>query len=345
MTTYNLSAAETLSATSLIGVGVNGHYAIQFAETLDADDAPNGIVQIHGTVAETGSATDYASEGTNGTFQLAVSEKGRASDSDKVNPHTFETLSAQSHQSNYVGTPGHLNLTVTENGSASDIDIDPETFSSVGLNFWGYKWAYDEGITSLAVYCAGLDCGDHGVDSQGKVFVPWQSDADGLFTPGYLMNMSSNLSGDVIDNYGATAVNIDLTDNSGNATRVIVDLATGVPYSSQMQLVRPNTPDLTHNQFGPSLAEIRRIHQFGLQLVNAQGLSAGTDPAALRPIAFIDPRENKYPVSRLFSGIYWNQADADYNFDNMLMVEVHRPWPCTIAAIAGFFKTFDRSGQ
>lgn len=210
---------------------------------------------------------------------------------------------------------------------------------STGLYFWGYQWAYNAAISTLAVFCAGLDCGDHAINAAGYVFVPWESDPDGLFTKDYLINLSNNPPQ---GGFGASACNIDLTNDDASITRVVVDLAVGVPYTSEVQLLRPNTPELSHSQYGPSLAETRRVHQYGVYLANAQGLTIGTTTDSQRPMLFKDAQGNKYPNSTLFTGVHWSPLDDEYSFDGMLMVQMFRPQPATVGALIGFMKTFDR---
>jgi hypothetical protein len=99
---------------------------------------------------------------------------------------------------------------------------------------------------------------------------------------------------------GSTA-NIDLTDNTGRVHRVIVDLAIGLCYTSRLQQLRPNSAEMSHSAFGPSLAETRRVHQYGAHLVNTQGISTGTSTDNLRSAVFRYPNRDKYLDSTLFS--------------------------------------------
>ena len=210
---------------------------------------------------------------------------------------------------------------------------------SDGIYFWGFNWAVNAGIPLLAVWCAGLDTGNHVVNPDGYVFVPWQSDPDGLFTKDYLVDLSHNPPE---GGFGASAVNIDLSNDDMTTTRVVVDCAVGLSYTSQVQVLPPDSPEESNSQYGPSLAETRRLHRYGVLLANAQGLSIGTTTDDLRPVVFLDPRGDKYPVSRLFTGVFSEVLDCDYSFDGMMLIEMTRPYPATVPALIGFMKTFDR---
>ena len=207
---------------------------------------------------------------------------------------------------------------------------------SDGIYFWNYSYLAGQ---TLSVWCAGLDCGDHAVNDDGSVFVPWQSDPDALFTKDYLIALSNDPPN---GGFGASACNIDLSNEDDTTTRVTVDLAIGLPYTSEVQVLRPNDPSETNSEYGPSLAETRRLHDYGMLVANTQSLSIGTTEDNLRPIVFTDDAGDKYPDSSLFTGVYAGLLDCDYDFDGMMLVQMYRPYPATISALIGFIKTYDR---
>jgi hypothetical protein len=210
--------------------------------------------------------------------------------------------------------------------------------SSTGIYFWNYQYLYGKADT-LACWVAGLYCGQQPIDPSGYVFVPWQSDPDKKFTADYLINVSNNPP---VGGFGASACNIDITNQDGSLGRVIVDVAIGVSYTSKVQLLRPNVPDQTNSQYGPSLGETRRLHQYGVLLAQSRGISIGTTPDNVRPMEFTDPDGADLPNSELFSGVHWGFLDCDYDYDGMMYLEMIAPYPATIASLAGFIKTFAR---
>lgn len=241
------------------------------------------------------------------------------------------------------------------------------TYAAPGLYFWGYQYWHGR-VAELAVWCAGLDCGDHAINADGSVYVPFGSDPDGLFTPEYLIEVSNNPPP---QGFGPSACNIDLTDTpdteefvlredgshllredgsrilrEGSSmptiTRIIVDAAVGILYTSTLQLLRPNSVEFTHSQYGPSLAETRRLHQYGARLVNTQGISVGVNNRTLRPAEFAQPDGDKYLMSQLYNNTHWAMIDDNYNFDGMIMVSVERPYPTTVVSLTGFMKTYAR---
>lgn len=212
-------------------------------------------------------------------------------------------------------------------------------YSAPGLYFWGYGYWYGV-VDTLACWIAGLDCGDQPINADGSVYVPYQSDPDQLLTADYLVNVSNNPPE---NGFGTSACSIDLTQDGGAITRIVASCAIGIPYASTLQLVRPNSVEMTHSQYGPSLAETRRIHQYGIRVVNTQGLSVGVAQDTLLPVTFTQPNGNKYQVSQLFTGTHWDAVEDDYGFDSMLMVQVTRPYPMTVVSLAGFIETNDRA--
>lgn len=341
----HLSVSETMNAVSTATESTDDVFSLRVREILSGIDAVTTDNRFFANVIEHAGpmiTTNFAS--VNGTFNVSVRERGSgmftaARSTIKATLAVTETMTAEAF-ANQSLIPGVWDVRARDVLSVEDHPVDPETFASTGIYFWGYQWAYGV-FDQLAVWCGGLDCGDHPVRADGSVFVPWQSDPDLRFTPAYLIDVSNRLSGDVSRYFGATACNIDLTTNTG-MIRITVDLAIGLPYKSRLQTLRPNSVDLTHSPYGPSLAETRRLHQYGAQLANSQGLSIGTQEANLRPMIFTNARGDKYPISDLFTGVFWNLIDDDYDFDGMMLVEMFRPYPATIAALIGFMKTMDR---
>jgi hypothetical protein len=209
-----------------------------------------------------------------------------------------------------------------------------------GLFFWNYIAWYGK-VDKLACWIAGLDCGDWPINPDGSVFVPWQSDPDKLFTRDWLQNVSDNPPE---GGFGASACTIDLGNPDGTITRVIVDTAIGIPYCSQAQILRPHALEW-HGTFPTSTASTRRIHQYGLQVTNTQGLQVGTTVDKLEPAVFRQKGGNKYPMSTLYTGIHWDLLEDDYGYDSMFIVEVCRPYPAKIDALNVFFRVQKRDGE
>lgn len=344
------SVVEALNIAEVITEGTDSVFRRSINEILDVVDHIHVSFRLR--VDEFLNPVTLHSAGLNHIYNLSIQERFGGS----ITTQTLwlkaigivrEVLSAADHASAQIGVPGIWDLTVEEILHVRDIAIDPETFVNPGLYFWGYHWAYGK-YPLLTVYCAGLDCGDHPVRPDGSVFVPWGSDPDNLFYPSWLFQTALDSAPPIPipdpfrREYGATACNVDITANDGKLLRITIPLAIGLPYHSRVQTLRPNTPELSHSPYGPSLAETRRLHQFGIHLSTAQGVSVGTNVNNLRRIDFRDPRGNKYPKARFFTGIHHDLIDDDYSFDGMLMAEIFRPYPTTISAIIGFSKTFDR---
>lgn len=341
---------EVLNILAHATAAVNGAWALRVHEINPITQVANGHSVIHASVVEDNPIHAYPTESTGGVHNVTARAFADADDtaSSHMLTHSIvhETLSVLDSNGVQIGTPGTWNLSVVEHANITVSATDPLTFTSTGLRFWGYRYAYQRVPGNvLSVWCAGLDCGDHAIDASGFVFVPWESDPDGLFTPAWLFQLH-NSPPDPLDalthGFGASACNIDLTDNNGDMHRLIVDLAIGLCYRSEVQVLRPNSVDANHSQFGPSLAETRRLHQYGAHFVNAQGVEVGTTDGNLQPATFREKNGAKYPAHKLFTGVHWGHTDDDYSYDGMLMMQMFRPYPATIAAMIGFMKTMDR---
>jgi hypothetical protein len=124
--------------------------------------------------------------------------------------------------------------------------------------------------------------------------------------------------------------------------RDTIPAVVGFTYTTQGQLLRPAAREDTGSANGPGFGKTKRNHMFAVQLQDSQGVSFGTDFTKLHTAAFKTKGGTAYTPAQLFSGIYWNTIDSDYNFDSQLCWQVTRPYPCTVTALGGFINTQDR---
>lgn len=200
--------------------------------------------------------------------------------------------------------------------------------STVTLTFYGLWHLNGKTVT---VWCGGIDCGDFTV-ANGAVALPIDYDIAALFTSDYLASISSTTA------YGAMSVSIDRT-----GTRYTVPAVVGFTYTSQGQLLRPDTIDEVRSPTGPGLAKPRRNHQFGALLSGTQGISFGTDFSKLRAAQLKSPGGTvALTALQLYSGVYWDTLADDYSLDGMLCWQVSRPYPAAVVSMTGFMNTQDR---
>lgn len=180
---------------------------------------------------------------------------------------------------------------------------------------------------TVQVFAAGLDCGDQGdldpaisdyVVSNGSVFVPFGDGVSagagaGLFTSDYF---------DALD-----------------LTQVVI----GFTYNSDGQMVRLIAQADTGARNGPALGAPSRTHRASIKLVNAKGLSIGGTFDALYPCLFKMNGASATDLDALstFSGIFYDQVDSDFSYEDSLCWRVSRPFPCTITAAAQNLRTED----
>lgn len=192
------------------------------------------------------------------------------------------------------------------------------------LTFYGLWHLNGKTVT---VWCGGIDVGDFAV-ANGAVTVPIDSDVAGLFTSAYLTSISSTTA------YGAKATLID-----GPYGRLTVPTVVGFTYTSQGQMVRP---DWQEGSLGTSQAKPGRIHQLGGLLSGCQGISFGTDFTRLHSANFKTANGRALTALQLFTGVYWETVDDDWNFDSMLCWQISRPYPAALASISGFIQMTQR---
>lgn len=131
-------------------------------------------------------------------------------------------------------------------------------------------------------------------------------------------------------------------DPPANDAFLGIPVALGFTYTSQGQILRPIIPQESGAANGPALAKTRRSHMAGVLMHKTQGITFGTVFSKLRPGQFRSPGGTPFPLTTLWSGIYWNTLEDDYSFDSMICWEITRPYPATVLTIGAFVETQDR---
>lgn len=133
------------------------------------------------------------------------------------------------------------------------------------------------------------------------------------------------------------------TETAPTATTQVVPAVVGVTYTSQGQILRAANAQEAGAANGPAQGKTRRTHHVTALLEGTQGISFGVDFTHLFPAPLLSYINGPpIPVTELYSGVFWDAIDADYDFDNMLCWQVIRPYPATVVNIGGFLQTQDR---
>jgi len=183
---------------------------------------------------------------------------------------------------------------------------------------------------TVAVWAAGLYCGGvFTVQPGGYVDVPYGS-AGGLYT-------AACVDGVINNGY------------DGQTNLVVLDGVTAMPcivgfnYTSQGQIVRPAAPQESGAQNGPAQGKNRRVHQISAILQDTQAISFGTTPTNLLEATLAAfPSASPFPVTKLFSGVYWQPISDLYSYDGMVMWQISTPYPATVVNVGVFLETNDR---
>ncbi len=178
-------------------------------------------------------------------------------------------------------------------------------------------------------------------DRDGQIFF------EGGYTSGggapAALNSSPNVTNEWcrlgIDNWG-------LTTYATVGTVPEVPMAIGYTYTSQGQRLRPVEPAESGARNGPGFAKTRRNQKAAMMLVNATGISIGTqfvDLGKMRTVELRSDRVNLNPIYQLFSGVVRIDSglDDDNSFDGMIAWQITRPWPCIVTAVGGFLHCQD----
>lgn len=178
---------------------------------------------------------------------------------------------------------------------------------------------------TVQVFAAGVDCGQGEINTTPVDFLV----ANGSITVPYGDSISAGPGGGLF------------TSTLAAAAIAAGQLVVGCTYNSDGQIVRPALPAESGARQGPALGKTRRTHKYAIQVVKAAGLSIGTTFAKLYPIPFKDAAGVRPAVNAAFSGVYKDTLTDDYSLDSMLAWRTSRPFPTTIAALAGMLQTQD----
>lgn len=206
------------------------------------------------------------------------------------------------------------------------------TTDDTSIVFYGY-W-HLSGLT-VAVSILGLDCGDYTVAADGSVTVPYASDAGALLTPAYILANSNSIA----------AVEQNCTFSiivSGAAHTVTVPVVIGLTYTTQGQLLRPDSASDIKSALGPGLGKTRRSHMYAALVQDAVKISFGTDFSNLEAALFSVDGETVNAENVPFSGVVVGQLDDDYSFEGQLAWQVIRPYACTVMSVSVFLDVSER---
>jgi len=178
---------------------------------------------------------------------------------------------------------------------------------------------------SMTVFAAGMDCGEITISATGSIDIPL--DVAGSLTTDRFNTVSANTG--TFNGLDVTVANMDQH----------LPIVVGYNYTSKGQITRPVMASESGSRIGPSLGAKTRTHQIGVLLYQTQGISFGTNFTNLRPARFLTDGGTAYPITTLFSGVYWDNLDDTYSYDSMPCWQISRPYPATVLAINGYLET------
>ncbi len=186
---------------------------------------------------------------------------------------------------------------------------------------------------AVDVCIAGLDCGTITANQDGSIFVPFGADPDGLFTAGYLNQVSNPNS------TNPALATFSITNGASDTLTVSVPVLVGYSYRSVGWCLRPTTEGQVKSPMGGATGKRRRMERAGLELINAQGLAIGNKIGNTDTVQFKDAGLNTTTKDVLFSGVMQLTVRDSNSYDGQLYWEITRPYPCTITAVTTFLET------
>ena len=134
--------------------------------------------------------------------------------------------------------------------------------------------------------------------------------------------------------------------NTTESQEATIPVVIGFTYTSQGSTLRDIAPDATGARNGPALGKTRRNHRFSVLVANTQGISFGCAlDQTLHKAKFLS-RSGKgvtpLLANQLYSGVYSDTIEGDYNYDDTPSWQITRPYPAAVASVQGFLSTQDR---
>ena len=194
---------------------------------------------------------------------------------------------------------------------------------------------------TVTAWLGGLDCGDYTV-ANGSITVPFgdgEPNGQGSFPASSGANRGDQ---------GLFTQNFVTTGITANGTVIFtgaIPMLVGNTYTSTGIILRANTPPEAGTRSGPAFGKKRRVEWMMAQFEGSQGVSWGVQmqdgTQNLWPVLFENPDGTYLTVDQQFTGIVRDNVQADYDFDNLLMWQVTRPYICNVQTIGGALETQD----
>lgn len=188
---------------------------------------------------------------------------------------------------------------------------------------------------NVDVWLGALDCGTLTVSASGTVSVPYGSDTGGLLTRAYLTALN-----------GQGAPYQAAFDLGSGPTRVTVPCVIGFSYMSQGLTLRAIGENATKTPTGEALGMTIRGHMYAAYLTNTvgQGIVFGGDAMSFFAVKLTSSLRSPtlLTTAQMFTGVWQETLDDDYDFDGQLIWQITRPYPATIGAVTLFADTQER---
>jgi len=118
-------------------------------------------------------------------------------------------------------------------------------------------------------------------------------------------------------------------------------IVVGFTYTSQAQLVRPDTMEFGARN-GPGVGKVRRVNKFVANLVNTVGIYFGTRLSVLNKGLLKTTGGTLLAENVMFTGLLKdNISDNAEGFSSQICWQQTRPFPGTIGSMTGMGETED----
>jgi hypothetical protein len=194
---------------------------------------------------------------------------------------------------------------------------------------------------TLTVWLGGLDFQDYVVAADGTITVPYAADVKGIGTQAYLESLNGLNLPPANSQWPSVSqlptIPILISGTTYNVPGVI-----GFKFTTEIQRLRPDDQETARTQAGSASGQLKRNHWFSVLLAAgvANTISIGCNPNGnLYPMS-LDNFDTGQPTPNnvLFSGVFRDTIESDYDLDGQMYLVLTRPAPFVLNSLTGFME-------
>ena len=193
---------------------------------------------------------------------------------------------------------------------------------------------------TLTVWLGGLDFQDYVVAADGTITVPYAADPGKFGTQAYLIGLMEP----IFHPLGPTWPSVQQLPNIPiyiSGTTYDVPGVIGFKFTTEIQRLRPDDQETARTKDGSASGQLKRNHWYSVLLAAgvANTVSIGCNPNGnLYKMTLVTMIQEPTPTNQLFSGVFRDTIESDYDLDGQMYIVLTRPAPFVLNSLTGFME-------